>query len=82
MHWAGHIAHMVKIKMYTQFYSEIEGTRPFGKLESILEDNIKMDLEEIWCEFVGWIYLACWLIFCEHDKRSSGTVKAEDFLTS
>jgi hypothetical protein len=35
-----------------------EGVRPLGRPKSIWEDNIKMDIREIGCEYVDWINLA------------------------
>jgi hypothetical protein len=34
-----------------------EGKRPFGRLRSRWEDNIKMDLQEVGCEGMYWINL-------------------------
>ena len=35
-----------------------EGNRQLGKSRRRLEDNIKMDLEEVGCGGMGWIELA------------------------
>ena len=35
-----------------------EGNRQLGKSRRRLEDNIKMDLEEVGCVGMGWIELA------------------------
>jgi hypothetical protein len=35
-----------------------EGKRPLGKPERRLEDNIKMDLQEVGCVGMDWIELA------------------------
>jgi hypothetical protein len=35
-----------------------EGKRPLGKPRRRWEDNIKMDLQEVGCEGVGWMELA------------------------
>ena len=35
-----------------------EGKRPLGRLRRRLEDNIKMDLQEVGCGGMDWIELA------------------------
>jgi hypothetical protein len=35
-----------------------EGKRSLGRHRRIWEDNIKIHLEEIWCEVVDWIHVA------------------------
>jgi hypothetical protein len=35
-----------------------EGKRPLGRPRRRWEDNIKMDLQEVWCEGLDWIELA------------------------
>ena len=35
-----------------------EGKRPLGRLRRRLEDNIKMDLQEVGCEGTDWIAVA------------------------
>jgi hypothetical protein len=35
-----------------------EGKRPLGRYRRRWEDNIRMDLREIWSEVVEWTYLA------------------------
>jgi hypothetical protein len=40
------------------FGRETEGKRPLGRLGHRLEDNIRMNLREIWCEILYWIYIA------------------------
>jgi hypothetical protein len=35
-----------------------EGKRPLGRLKRRWEDNIKMDLREIWIDGANWIQLA------------------------
>jgi hypothetical protein len=37
---------------------ENEGMRPHGRTRRRLEDNIKMDLQEVGCGGMGWIELA------------------------
>jgi len=40
------------------FVGETEGKRPLGRPKRKLEDNIKMDLQEVGCAGVDWIELA------------------------
>jgi len=35
-----------------------EGKKPLGRPRRRWEDNIKMDLQEVGCEFMDWIELA------------------------
>jgi hypothetical protein len=35
-----------------------EGKRPLGRTRLRLENNIKIDLREVWCEGMDWIELA------------------------
>jgi hypothetical protein len=35
-----------------------EGKRPLGRPRHRWKDNIKMDLQEVGCECMDWIYLA------------------------
>jgi hypothetical protein len=35
-----------------------EGKRPLGRPRRRLEDNIRLDIRELWWEDVDWIYLA------------------------
>jgi hypothetical protein len=34
-----------------------EGTRPLGRQRRRREDNIKRDLQEVWCAVMDWIEL-------------------------
>jgi len=43
---------------YTGFCGETEGKRQLGRPRQRLEDNIKMDLEEVGCGVIDWIKLA------------------------
>ena len=40
------------------FVGKTEGKRPLGRPRRRWEDNIKMDLQEVGCEVMGWIELA------------------------
>jgi hypothetical protein len=56
--WAGHVAHMGKNRgAYRVLAEEHEGKRPLGRTRCRWED-IKMDLQEVGCEGLGWIELA------------------------
>jgi hypothetical protein len=40
------------------FGSKSEGKRPLGRPRRRWEDNIRMDLMEIWLEAVDWMHMA------------------------
>jgi len=44
--------------VYRVLVGKPEVKRPLGRLRRIWEDNIKMDLEELGCRGMDWIYLA------------------------
>jgi hypothetical protein len=53
--WAGHVAYMGDIQMYTKLYSlNLKGRDNLGDLGV----DGTMHLREIWCEGVEWIFLA------------------------
>jgi hypothetical protein len=59
MRWAGHVARMGEVRgAYNILVGRPEGRRPIGRPRRRWEDNIKMDLREIWFGDVDWIYLA------------------------
>jgi hypothetical protein len=59
MRWAGHMARMVEVRgAYNILVGRPEGRRPLGRPRHRWEDNIKMDLREIWFGDVDWIHLA------------------------
>jgi hypothetical protein len=45
-------------KGYSVLVGKSEGKRPLGLPRHMQEDNIKMDLQGIEFQFVGWIHLA------------------------
>jgi hypothetical protein len=58
MRWIGHVALMREVKgAYSILVGRPEGRRPLGRLRRRWEDNIKMDLTEIWFGDVDWINL-------------------------
>jgi hypothetical protein len=55
---AGDESHMGKMKnAYIILVWKPEGMSPLWKSRIRQEDNIKMHLKEIGCEFVDWVYL-------------------------
>ena len=55
MRWAGHIARMGERRgVYRVLVGSYEGKRHRRRWE----DNIKMDLQELWCGGTNWIELA------------------------
>jgi hypothetical protein len=44
--------------VYRVLVGKPEGKRPLGRLSCRLEDNIKMDLQEVGCGCMDWIELA------------------------
>jgi hypothetical protein len=59
MGWVGHVARMGEARdAYNILVGRPEGRRPLGRPRRRLEDNIKMDQEEIVFGDVDWINLA------------------------
>ena len=59
MGWAGHVARMgVNLGVYWILLGKPQGKRPLGRPRHRLEDNIKMDLQEVGCGVMDWIQLA------------------------
>jgi hypothetical protein len=59
MRWAQHVARMgEKRDVYSFFVGKREGKRPLGRHRRRLEDNIKIDPQEVLCGCVEWIELA------------------------
>jgi hypothetical protein len=56
MRWAGHVARMGERRgLYRVLVGKLEGRRPPGRPRRRLDDNIKMDLQEVGCvEGGGW----------------------------
>jgi len=58
MRWAGHVARMgVERGVYRVLVGKPEGRRPMRRPRRRWVDNIRMDLQEVRCEFMGWIGL-------------------------
>jgi hypothetical protein len=58
MRWAGHVAHIEKVRGAYILVGRPEGRRPLGRPRCRWEDNIKMDLRETGFGDVDWIHLA------------------------
>jgi hypothetical protein len=59
MRWAGHVARVGEGRgVYRVLVGRPEGKRPLGRPRGRWEDNIKMDLREIWTDGANWIRLA------------------------
>ena len=58
MRWAGHVARMGEPReVYRVFMGKPEGRRPRGRPRLRWVDNIRMDLQEVGCEYMDWIGL-------------------------
>jgi hypothetical protein len=59
MGWVGHLVHVGRRKAYTGFcWGNLRERDHFGRHRLRLEDNIKMDLQEVGCGGMYWIQLA------------------------
>ena len=59
MRWVGHVARTVEGRgVYKVLVGKPEGKRPLGRPRRRLEDNIKMDLEEVGRSCGDWLELA------------------------
>ena len=56
--WAGHVARRGRRVVYMGLLGKPEEKRPLGRPRHRLEDNIKMDLQEVGCGVMEWIELA------------------------
>jgi hypothetical protein len=55
MSWAGHVAHMENRRgAYMVLVSRPEGKRPLSRPRRRLEDNIRMDLQEVEWGSMDW----------------------------
>ena len=55
--WAGYVACMQRRGVYRVFVGKPDGMRPLGRPRHRLEDNIKIDLQEVGCWGMDWIEL-------------------------
>ena len=58
MRWAGHVARMGDKGVYRFLVEKPEGKRPLGRPRRRWVDNIRIDLQEVGCGYIGWIWLA------------------------
>ena len=59
MRWAGHVARMgEERRVYRVLVGKPEGKRPLGRPRRRWVDNIRIDLQQVGCEYVDWIELA------------------------
>ena len=56
-----------------------EGKRPLARNRRRLEDNIKIDLQDVGCGSTDWIELAEVAGFCECDAEPLGSIKCGEF---
>ena len=86
MRWAGHVARMGERRcVYRVLVGKPEGKRPLGRPRRRWKDIIKMDLEEVGCGSMDWIELAQDGQVegsCECGNEPSGSINAENFLSS
>ena len=68
MRWAGHVARMGEERgVFRVLVEKPEGRSPLGRPRRRWVDNIRMDLQEVGCEYMDWIGLA-------HDRDSWRTL--------
>ena len=59
MRWAGHVARMGEEReVYRVLVGKTEGRRPMGRPRRSWVNNIRMELQEVGCEYMDWIGLA------------------------
>ena len=59
MRWAGHVTRMGEERVvYRVLVGKLEGRRPLGRPRRRWVDNIRVDLQEVGCEYMDWIGLA------------------------
>jgi len=55
MRWAGHVACIGEERgVYRVLVGKLEGRRPLGRPRRRWVDNIRMDLQEAGCRYLGW----------------------------
>jgi len=74
-----------KRSVYRVLVGKSEGKRPLGRPRLRWEDNIKMDLQEVGCEDMDWIYLArdrdSWRALVSAVMNLRVPIKCGNFLT-
>ena len=59
MRWAGHVARTGEVRgVCRALVGKPEGRRTLGRPRRRWVDNIRMDLQEVGCEYMDWIGLA------------------------
>jgi len=59
MRWFGHVVRMGEERgVYRVLVGKPDGRRPLGRPRRRRVDNIRMDLQEVGCGYVDWIWLA------------------------
>jgi len=59
MRWAGHVARMGEESgVYRVLVGKPEGKSPMGRPSRRCVDNIRMDIQEVGCGYMDWIWLA------------------------
>ena len=59
MRWDGHVARMGEERgVYRILLGKTDGRRPVGRPRRRWVDNIRMDLQEVGCDYMDWIGLA------------------------
>ena len=59
MRWAGHVARVGEERVvYRGLVGKPEGKRPLGRPRRRWVDNIRMDLQEVECGYMDWIWRA------------------------
>jgi hypothetical protein len=59
LRWTGHVARIAETRnAYIISVGKSEGKRPLGKPRHTWEDNIRLDLGEIWWKVENWMHLA------------------------
>jgi hypothetical protein len=59
MGWVGNVARMGDMRnVHKILVGKSEGKRPLGRPRCSWEDNIRMNLREIWWQGVDWVHLA------------------------
>jgi len=59
MRWAGHVKRMGEERgVYRVLVGKPVGRRPLGRPRRRWVDNIRLDLQEVGCGYMGWIGLA------------------------
>jgi hypothetical protein len=72
------------ITVYGILVRELQRKRPLRRTCYKWEGNAKMDVQEIGCENVDWIYLAwdrdLWCVLVSTVMNSWGSIKGQEFL--